>query len=112
MDFNSMMIGTDNKDAMVEYYTKLLGDPTYTDESYAGWQIGSGWVNIGPHSDVHGRNASPGRLIWNIETTDVQANHRMKAAGDRRHRPYRSRVTRTPMGSPSFEDPTATTSSS
>jgi predicted enzyme related to lactoylglutathione lyase len=82
MDFNSILIGTDNKDAMVEYYTKVLGEPTYTDESYAGWHLGSGWVNIGAHSEVHGRNAAPGRLIWNIETTDVQGEFdRMKAAG-------------------------------
>lgn len=82
MDLNSILIGTDNKDALVEYYTKVLGEPSYTDESYAGWQIGSGWVNVGAHSEVSGRNTTPGRLMWNIETKDVQGEFdRMKAAG-------------------------------
>ena len=82
MDFNSMLIGSEDPKRLVEYYTKLLGEPKYSDESYTGWQLGSGWVNIGPHSEVHGRNASPGRLIWNIETNDVQGEFdRMKAAG-------------------------------
>lgn len=82
MDFNSMLIGSDDPKRLVEYYTKVLGEPTYSDDSYTGWQLGSGWVNIGPHSEVKGRNASPGRLIWNIETKDVQGDFdRMKAAG-------------------------------
>ena len=36
MDFNSMLIGTDNKDAMVEYYTKVLGEPSYTGRQLRG----------------------------------------------------------------------------
>ena len=39
-------------------------------------------ITVGPHSEVHGKNPEPGRLIWNIETTQVQAEFdRMKAAG-------------------------------
>ncbi len=39
-------------------------------------------MNIGAHCEVHGRNASAGRLIWNIESKDVQGDFdRMKAAG-------------------------------
>ena len=67
---------------MVEYYTKVLGEPGFADGGYTGWQIGSGWITIGPHSEVKGRNVSPGRMIWNIETKDVQGEFdRMKAAG-------------------------------
>ena len=44
--------------------------------------MGSGWVTCGPHSEVQGSNANPGRLIWNIETKDVAGEfERMKAAG-------------------------------
>ena len=82
MNFNSILIGSDDPKRLVEYYTKLFGEPTFADESYAGWQLGSGTINIGAHSEVHGGNAVPGRLIWNIETTDVQGEFdRMKAAG-------------------------------
>ena len=53
-----------------------------SDGGYTGWMIGTGFVAVGPHSEVTGKNAQPGRLIWNIETPDVQAEFdRMKAAG-------------------------------
>ena len=39
-------------------------------------------MTVGEHSEVKGRNPSPGRLIWNIVTPDVQeVFDRMKAAG-------------------------------
>ena len=44
MDFNSILIGSDDPKRLVEYYTRVLGEPSYADESYTGWQIGSGWV--------------------------------------------------------------------
>lgn len=72
MNFNNILIGSDQPERLVEYYTKLLGEPTYKDEGYSSWQIGSGFVAIGGHSEVHGKNAHPGRLIWNIETSDVK----------------------------------------
>lgn len=82
MNFNSILIGTENSEAMVEYYTKVLGEPGFSNGGYTGWMIGSGWMTIGPHSEVKGRNVSPGRLIWNIETKDVQGEFdKMKAAG-------------------------------
>jgi predicted enzyme related to lactoylglutathione lyase len=49
---------------------------------YTGWVIGSGFMGVGPHSDVQGPNQSPGRLIWNIESPDVKGEfERMRAAG-------------------------------
>ena len=82
MDFNSILIGSEHPEAMVEYYTKVLGEPAMSMSGYTGWQIGSGWITVGPHSEVKGRNVSPGRIIWNIESKDVQGDFdRMKAAG-------------------------------
>jgi predicted enzyme related to lactoylglutathione lyase len=82
MNFNNILIGSEDAPRLVEYYTKLFGEPTMSDGGYTGWQIGSGFVAIGPHSEVHGRNASPGRLIWNIEDPDVKGTfERFKAAG-------------------------------
>ena len=72
MDFNNILIGSDNPKALVDYYTKLLGEPVMSDDSYTGWAIGSGFIAVGAHSEVHGRNTTPGRLIWNISTPDVQ----------------------------------------
>lgn len=82
MNFNNILIGSDNPDQLVTYYTKLFGPPTMAEGGYTGWLIGQGFIAIGPHSEVHGKNAAPGRLIWNIETPDVQGEFdRMKASG-------------------------------
>jgi predicted enzyme related to lactoylglutathione lyase len=82
MDFNSILIGSDDPERLVAYYTPLFGEPAMSDGGYTGWKIGRGWLTVGPHDQVHGRNAAPGRIIWNIETPDVQAEFdRMKAAG-------------------------------
>lgn len=82
MNFNSILIGSANADALVEYYTKLFGEPGFSDGGYTGWMIGSGFVTVGPHSEVTGSNLQPGRFIWNIETADVRGEFaKLKAAG-------------------------------
>lgn len=82
MNFNSILIGTENPQRLTDYYTKLFGKPTWDDGGYVGWQIGSGAVTIGPHDQVKGKNTTPGRLIWNIETSDVKGEFaKFKAAG-------------------------------
>jgi predicted enzyme related to lactoylglutathione lyase len=97
MNFNNILIGSENPDRLVEYYTKLFGEPAMADGGYTGWQIGTGFVSVGPHSEVSGKNAHPGRFLWNIETTKVQAEfERMKAAG--------AIVVREPYNFPDFPD--------
>jgi predicted enzyme related to lactoylglutathione lyase len=82
MNFNSILIGSEDPKRLVDYYSKLFGKPAMDEGGYAGWQIGSGFVTVGPHSEVHGKNKEPGRVIWNIETTDVKGDFdKLKAAG-------------------------------
>ena len=82
MNLNNILIGSADPQRLVEYYTKLFGQPAMAEGGYTGWQIGSGFVSVGPHDQVTGKNTQPGRLIWNIETPDVKgAFDRMKAAG-------------------------------
>jgi len=82
MNFNSILIGSEDPQRLVDYYSKLLGEPAMADGGYTGWQIGTGWVTIGPHDEVTGKNAHPGRLIWNIECADVSGEfERLKTAG-------------------------------
>jgi predicted enzyme related to lactoylglutathione lyase len=75
VDFNSILIGSEDPQRLIDYYTRLLGEPTFADGGYSTWQIGSGSVSIGAHSEVKGGNAHPGRIIWNIESTDVRADY-------------------------------------
>ncbi len=82
MNFNSMLIGSEDPQKLVDYYTKLFGAPTMSEGGYTGWLIGSGFFTVGPHSEVKGKSAHPGRIIWNIETPDVKGDfERLKAAG-------------------------------
>jgi predicted enzyme related to lactoylglutathione lyase len=82
MNFNGILIGSDDPKRLADYYRKVFGEPGYDDGGYATWQIGSGSISIGPHSEVHGQNAAPGRIIWNIESDDVKGDFdRFKAAG-------------------------------
>jgi predicted enzyme related to lactoylglutathione lyase len=82
MNFNSILIGSEDPARLAGYYEKLFGKPTWDDGGYTTWLLGGGAVSVGPHSEVHGTNSQPGRLIWNIESNDVQGDfERFKAAG-------------------------------
>ncbi len=82
MNFNNILIGSDDPARLIEYYTRLFGAPAMADESYTGWLIGSGFIAVGAHSEVQGRNTTPGRIIWNIESSDVKGDfEQLKAAG-------------------------------
>lgn len=82
MNFNGILIGSDDPRRLTDYYRALFGDPTWDDGGFTTWLIGSGGISIGAHSEVHGKNAHPGRLIWNIESGDVKGDfERLKAAG-------------------------------
>ena len=82
MNLNGLLIGTENPQRLRDYYTRLFGKPTWEEGGYFSWQIGSGSFTIGPHDQVKGKNSAPGRVIWNIETTDVKEQFaKFKAAG-------------------------------
>lgn len=82
MNLNSILIGSENPQRLADYYARLFGEPMWNEGGYIGWMIGSGGLTIGPHDEVTGRNAQPGRIIWNIESPDVRGDFdRFKAAG-------------------------------
>lgn len=82
MNLNGILIGTEDPERLAKYYTKLFGKPEWDMGGYTGWQIGTGSITVGPHDQVRGKSAHPGRVIWNIETPDVKGEtERLKAAG-------------------------------
>ena len=82
MNLNSILIGSEDPQRLTDYYTRLLGKPGWDDGGYTGWLIGTGGVTVGPHDQVKGKNAQPGRVIWNIESADVKGDfEKLKAAG-------------------------------
>jgi len=82
VNLNSILIGSADPERLKAYYTKLFGTSGWSQGPYTGWQIGSGFVTVGPHDQVTDSNAQPGRLIWNIESADVMGDfERLMAAG-------------------------------
>jgi predicted enzyme related to lactoylglutathione lyase len=82
MDLNSILIGSEDPKRLADFYTKLFGEPSMDEGGYTGWQVGTGWVTVGPHDQVKGKNTQPGRILWNIETADVKGDfEKFKAAG-------------------------------
>ena len=82
MNFNSVLIGSADPQRLSAYYTRLLGEPGFADGGYTGWMVGSGFLTVGPHSEVTGSNPQPGRLILNFETQDVPGDFaKLEAAG-------------------------------
>jgi predicted enzyme related to lactoylglutathione lyase len=82
MELRSILIGSEDPQRLTDFYTKLFGAPGWNDGGYAGWQMGTGCVMVGPHDQVKGSNTQPGRLLWNLESPDVKGEfERLKAAG-------------------------------
>lgn len=82
MNLSSVMIGTEDAPKLAAFYTKLFGAPSWEEGGYTGWQLGTGGLMIGPHDKVSGANAEPGRMMWNMESADVQADfEKLRDAG-------------------------------
>jgi predicted enzyme related to lactoylglutathione lyase len=80
--FSGILIGTEDPKRLKDYYSKLFGKPTWEDGGYFGWQFGDGGIAFGEHSEVKGKNSTPGRLIWNLESDDVKGEfERLRKAG-------------------------------
>jgi predicted enzyme related to lactoylglutathione lyase len=82
VNLNSILIGSEDPKRLTAFYTAMFGDPGWEEGGYTGWRIGTGFLTVGEHDQVHGRNSEPGRIIWNIESQDVVADFaRLNDAG-------------------------------
>lgn len=90
LNLNSLLIGSEDPKALSDFYTDVLGTPTFENDEFRGWQVGSGWLMVGPHSEVTGRNPNPGRILINFETPDVKGEFaRIKGLGAKvKREPY------------------------
>ena len=59
MNLNGVLIGSEDPQRLVDYYTALFGGPGWDQGGFVGWMIGSGWFTVGPHDEVRGRTLSP-----------------------------------------------------
>ena len=75
MNFNNILIGSEDPQRLTDYYTKLFGEPTWSDGSYTVWQLGSGSFTVGKHDQVGRLNlCRPRKLIaLRIDFEELQA---------------------------------------
>ena len=84
LNLNSVLLGSENPQRLAEFYTKVLGEPSWKGEEgdWVGFQVADGWLGIGPHDQVKGQNSTPGRIMAGFETADVEGEfERIKGLG-------------------------------
>ena len=82
MELSGVMIGSEDPKRLVEYYSKVLGAPEWTEDEFAGWNLGNGWLTVYAHDQVKGSNASSGRIMWIMDSSDVEGDFaRLKGNG-------------------------------
>jgi predicted enzyme related to lactoylglutathione lyase len=83
LNLNSFLLFSADPKMLADFYSKIFGkQPEWTGGEFVGWKIGDGQFMIGPHDKVKGANANPERLIFNFETSEVEAEYkRMIEAG-------------------------------
>ena len=72
MKLSGVMLGTEDPKALGEFYTKIVGKPGWQQDDWYGFDIGGGTLMIGPHSEVHGTNQAPARIMITFIAEDVK----------------------------------------
>ncbi len=73
MKLSGVIIGSEKPKELGEFYGRIFGKPVWEDNEWYGFDINGGSLLVGYHSQVKGKNESPGRLIISIECDDVKA---------------------------------------
>jgi predicted enzyme related to lactoylglutathione lyase len=94
LNFNSVLLFSENPKPLVEFYTKVFDkNPDWTMEDYSGFQVGSGILGIMEHSEVHGANSDPNRLILNLETKEFKEEYeRIKKIAKTKKEAYKMKM--------------------
>ncbi len=72
-NFNSLLIFSEDPLKLADFYQKVLGqEPGWSEGDYRGFMVGSGMLMVGPHDKVHGKNQNPERMMFNLETKEVE----------------------------------------
>lgn len=83
LNLNSILLFSENPKQLVEFYKKIFQkDPSWSGGDFVGFEVGSTHFVIGHHDKVHGKNKNPERMMFNLETNDVQSEfERIKGVG-------------------------------
>ncbi|HYD35191.1 MAG TPA: VOC family protein [Vitreimonas sp.] len=73
LNLNSLMVGTMQPQVLGEFYGKVFDKaPDMHDGDWYGWQVGGCFFTVGEHSEMGGAAKDPGRMMFNLETTEVK----------------------------------------
>lgn len=75
-NLNSIILFSENPEELVDFYKKVLNDDVgWEGGDFKGFKVGVGFLTIGPHDKVRGKNLNPERIIFNLETEDVEREY-------------------------------------
>ncbi len=73
LSFNSLLLFSEDPKKLGEFYQKVFNiDGKWEEGGWVGFQVGSGNISIGSHSEVKGKNTTPARMMFNLETANVK----------------------------------------
>lgn len=83
LTLNSLMIGSMQPKVLADFYEKVFGKAAdMVEGDWYGWQTGSVFLSVGPHSEMKGKAKEPGRVMFNFETKNVEEDfQRLKNVG-------------------------------
>jgi predicted enzyme related to lactoylglutathione lyase len=82
MKLTGVMVNSERPEVLGEFYTKVFGEPGWHEDNWYGYQVGTGTIMIGPHSDIKGASKEPARVMITIESENVSSEfEKIKACG-------------------------------
>ncbi len=77
LSLNGALVSSEDPKALADFYKKIFDkEPEWTGGEFVGWKIGDGYFTVGPHSDVKGKNDTPGRIMLFLATDDVEGEYK------------------------------------
>ncbi len=83
LNFNSILVFSEKPEVLAAFYKQVFDvKPAWEGDGYTTFPVGSGFITIGPHSEVHGKNNDSARIMFNLETKEINEEfERIKKIG-------------------------------
>jgi len=85
LKINSIILSSADPSALVDFYNKVFErepDMKGGQGQFSGWEENGTFLGIGPDDRIVGKNQEPSRVMFNLETDDVEGEFaRIKARG-------------------------------
>lgn len=73
LNLSSILLFSKDPKSLVDFYSKVFQkDSDWEGGEFHGFTVGAGFLTIGPHDKVSGKNQNPERIMFNFETDNVQ----------------------------------------